>query len=156
MCMVTTKSMSQVMDQVFSPRLRQVQVAADNVKLAEAELVTLRAHRGESDHALQPLERSIEDAERRIEDANRRVDAVNERMRQANNRIAEINANIQAQGKHPEPKAVKRTVKATCWNKKKKRYPCNKTITEMVEQPWAGTVFVEQLAAANAERDAAD
>jgi len=39
MCMLTTKSMSQVMDQVFSPRLRQVQVATDNVKIAEAELL---------------------------------------------------------------------------------------------------------------------
>ena len=127
MCIVTTKTMSQVMEQMFHPRLREVHEATTDLKVAEADLSTLSAKRGSADKALEPLQ---------------------ERVDNANERIAELNRNIETQGKAPSP--IK---KQECWigRKTKKRF-CKDIY---VPQKWVGQQFADQLDAAYDERDAA-
>lgn len=134
MCVVTTKSMSQVMEQMFHPRLRHVQTASADVKKAEGELATLVATRSAVGAKLRPLEQDVDDASKALSDMNKL---------------------IEEQGKAPVPREVKKTVNSTCRNKKGVKFRCKKTVTEMVQDPWVGQQFADQLPELMAKRDEA-
>lgn len=140
MCIVTTKAMSQVMEQTYSPRLRQVQQAAGTLKLAEADLKTIIAKRDAAVKPLEHLEKDVKDAEANIQ---------------------RINDLIAQQGAAPADRELKESYKATCYNKRKRAYTCWKTRIRYQKVDWAGQQFADQLpdsidkrAEAVAKRDA--
>lgn len=132
MCIVTTKAMAQVMEQTYSPRLRQVQQSADKLKLAEAEL---RNRITERSAAVKPLDQAETDV--KAADAN----------------IEQLNQRISEQGAAPANRAIKVPVKSTCRNKRGEKYRCTKTVTRYERVPWVGQQFADQLPAAIAKRD---
>jgi hypothetical protein len=68
MAFVTTKTMAQVMQQTYAPRLSQVQQAARALKKAEANLETADIQRAPADKDLQRLEEDVRDSQKRIAD----------------------------------------------------------------------------------------
>ena len=126
-CGLTVKSMANVLQQAYAPRLHLVQETTRAVKNTQADLATIAAQRGSADAALAPLQARVDEANQRIE---------------------ELNARIGEQGKAPA------TVCSPIWkkNKKGKSYKAGQKCST---PKWIGQQFADQLPAAMAERDAA-
>ena len=71
MCVVTTKSMSQVMEQMFHPRLRYVQAANADLKVAQAGFAKIEAQKGGAEATAKPLTESVERLDAQIADLNK-------------------------------------------------------------------------------------
>jgi hypothetical protein len=132
MCVVTTKALSQVMEQTYSPRLRQVQQASDELKIAEAELKTRVTER---DAAANPLKQAEAD------------------VKEAETNVQRLNDLIAQQGAAPADRKIPESYKGTCYNKRKKPYMCWKKRDRFEHVSWAGQQFADQLPAAIAKRD---
>ena len=72
-CGLTVKSMANVLQQAYAPRLHLVQETTRAVKEAEADLATIAAQRGSADAVLAPLQMRVDDANLRIEELNARI-----------------------------------------------------------------------------------
>jgi hypothetical protein len=70
MAFVTTKTMAQVMQQTYAPRLHQVQQATRALKEAEDGLETIGFKRAPADDDLKRLEQDVRDSQKRINDLN--------------------------------------------------------------------------------------
>lgn len=132
MCVVTTKALSQVMEQTYSPRLRQVQEASDDLKIAEAEL---NARVTERDVAVNPLEQAEAD------------------VKEAEANVQRLNDLITQQGAAPADREIPVGYKATCYNQRKRPYTCWKQRVRFEKVSWAGQQFADQIPAAIAKRD---
>ncbi len=129
MCVVTTKSMSQVMEQMFHPRLRFVQTASADLKIAQAEYGKIDAQRGGAQANAKPLTELLE-----------RLDA----------QIADLNKSLQGLG--PQPAQRKVIVRVKRRNGKKVWY---ENLTTYKDVPWSGKALVDQINDARAKRQQA-
>ena len=128
MCVVTTKSMSQVMEQMFHPRLRFVQTASADLKIAQAEYGKIDAQRGGAQANAKPLTESVE-----------RLDA----------QITELNKSLQGLGPRPRPIAIA----PRPWTDKKGIR--HKGVTTYRDAPWSGDAIIAQINDARAKRQQA-
>ena len=79
MCVVTTKSMSQVMEQMFHPRLRYVQAANAELKVAQAVLAKIEAQKSGAQSTAKPLTESVERLDAQIADLNKSLQGLGDR-----------------------------------------------------------------------------
>lgn len=126
MCVVTTKSMSQVMEQMFHPRLRYVQVANAELKVAQSNFAKFDAQKRGAEATAKPLTESVE-----------RLDA----------QIADLNKSLQGLGPQPQPRKV--TVRVKRKQGKKVWYD---NVTTYKEMPWQGKALVDQISDAREKR----
>lgn len=128
MCVVTTKSMSQVMEQMFHPRLRYVQAASANLRVEQSNLAKLEAQKGSAEAHSKPMTESVE-----------RLDA----------QLLELNKSLQGLGPRPKPIAIP----PKPWTDKRgKRH---KGVTTYTNPPWSGDALIKQIEELNAKRQAA-
>ena len=126
MCVVTTKSMSQVMEQMFHPRLRFVQTANAELKFEQANFAKIEAQKSGAEATAKPLTESVE-----------RLDA----------QIADLNKSLQGLGPQPLPRKVTVRVKR---NQGKRVWYEN--VTTYKEMPWQGKALVDQINDAREKR----
>lgn len=130
MCIVTTKSMSQVMEQMFHPRLRFVQEASANLKVAQDERDSVILKKESLAAEVKPMTESVE-----------RLDA----------QITELNKTVQGVGAAPAPKKV--PVQVRRFNKRGKPYYV--TGYKLVDVTWEGRAIMDQISDARQKRDVA-
>jgi hypothetical protein len=122
---VTTKSLSQVFEQTFHPRLRQVQMASNDLRIAQKEVEILQSSK-ES-----PVSQAA---------------IANEQLARLDAEISDMNKTLQGFGKRPEAKTVK---VGTRKNSEGKWVNIYKTI----QPDWPGTALMDQIDDAREKRD---
>jgi hypothetical protein len=127
MAFVTTKTMAQVMQQTYAPRIHQVQQATRALKQAEAGLETIGIKRVPADNDLPRLEQDVRDSQKRIND---------------------LNTLIATQGQAPKP------VCSPVYKKNSKGVTYKAGVTCSTPK-WAGQQFADQLAAAKSDLETA-
>lgn len=123
MAFVTTKTMAQVMQQTYAPRLHQVQQATGALKEAKAGLENVDIKRAPANNDLQRLEQDVRDSQKRIND---------------------LNTLVATQGQAPKP------VCSPVYKKNSKGVTYKAGVTCSTPK-WAGQQFADQLAAAKAD-----
>jgi hypothetical protein len=134
MCFVTTKSMAQVFDQVFSPRLNQVREATDVLKRAKGDVATLEAKKAAAEADVKPLSESVDGLDKQI---------------------TSLNDSLQAMGEAPKPYVEKQAYKATCSDRKGRTWSCNKTRDVWKTPDYAGKPVIAQIDDAREKREEA-
>ena len=130
MCIVTTKSMSQVMEQMFHPRLRFVQEASANLNVARADLNKIVQQKESLANEVKPMTESVE-----------RLDA----------QIADLTKTVQGVGAPPAAKKVQVQVKR--FNKRGRPYFTNGY--KYVDVVWQGKAIMDQVNDARNKREEA-
>ncbi|QIG49462.1 hypothetical protein G5V57_18115 [Nordella sp. HKS 07] len=124
-CGITVKSMSQVAEQMFHPRLREVQKAATSLEIARAELSKVIAQRDNAQTAEGPFD---------------------EQIKSLDEQIKKLNDNLDTIGPPPPARKIVITVKVPIHNKRGKTTGYRKeTRTKYVPVPWEGKAIVEQM-----------
>ena len=121
---ITTKAMSQVTEQIYSPRLIGVVRATDDLARAKGQLATLVADKEAKVAIMKPL----------ADDVTR-----------LDKQVGELSATVQSIGAAPKPYTVKEPYAAICRNKKGQTYKCTKTRSKLVQPDYAGTSVIEQI-----------
>ena len=143
-CGITVKSVSQVGEQMFKPRLRMVQEANLELTKAKNKLTEIKTGEGSAKVNLDPLELDVRDAQTKVSEAQKA--------------ISENNKNIELNSPAPAPRIEKYSCNQTKSNGKKgkarKVWTVKATCSKTVQDPWTGLVFVEKAPAL--EKDVVD
>jgi hypothetical protein len=121
---ITTKAMSQVTEQIYSPRLIGVVRATDELARAKGQLATLVADKEAKAAIMKPLADDVA-----------RLDK----------QVGELGATIQSIGAAPKAYTVKENYVGTCRNKKGQTHQCTKTRSKLVQPEYAGTSVIGQI-----------
>jgi hypothetical protein len=93
MAFVTTKTMAQVMQQTYAPRLHQVQQATRALKEAEDGLDALKSKRDPADSDLQRLEQDVRDRKTLIDELNSLIEKQGQAPRPVCSAVYKRNSN---------------------------------------------------------------